>query len=107
MKDWLLCRNCENEVTVICDLFWMFYALAAACLRLIQRGESYRAFEIYIMLSGYDFVANSKWFPDVFGLQIEKVAQKLHYKELEDAQNSPVSFTSLSTTERLCANLEI
>jgi len=82
-------------------LFWMFYALATGCLLLIQQGAYLPAYRTYIKLSSYDFVANSKWFLDVFGLEIEKNAMTLSQEERLEAQKQAESLTPREIAQSL------
>lgn len=67
-------------------LFWMFYALSTATLLLAHQGKYERAIEIYSLILGYNFVANSKWFEDIFGVYIEAIAADLSAEVVQAAQ---------------------
>ena len=47
--------------------FWLLEAMAAAAALLAERGEVERAVEIYALVNRHPYVANSRWFGDVFG----------------------------------------
>jgi tetratricopeptide (TPR) repeat protein len=67
--------------------FWLFYALGTTALLLAQRKEEIQAFEVYCMISRYNFVANSKWFQDVFGKYInENLAYSLPVEVVEEVR---------------------
>ena len=57
--------------------FWLLEAMAAAAAVLAQRSEAERAVEVYALLNRHDYVANSRWFGDVFGQVVEKAAANL------------------------------
>ncbi len=57
--------------------FWLLEAMAAAAAVLAERGEAQRAVEVYALLNRHDYVANSRWFGDVFGQVVEKAAANL------------------------------
>ena len=66
--------------------FWMFYALATAALLLTHRGREIQAIEVYSLISRYNFVANSKWFDDVFGHHLEAIANNLPADDVDSAR---------------------
>ena len=57
--------------------FWLLEAMAAAAAVLAHRGEAERAVEIYALLNRHEFVANARWFGDVFGQVVEKASADL------------------------------
>lgn len=58
--------------------FWsLMLALPATALLLADAGDHERAVELYALASRYPFVADSRWFEDVFGRHIEAVAATL------------------------------
>jgi hypothetical protein len=57
--------------------FWLLEAMAAAAAVLAEQGEAERAVEIYALLNRHEFVANARWFVDVFGQVVEKAAADL------------------------------
>jgi predicted ATPase/DNA-binding SARP family transcriptional activator len=57
--------------------FWLLEAMAAAAAVLAERGEAERAVEIYALLNRHEFVANARWFGDVFGQVVEKASANL------------------------------
>jgi hypothetical protein len=44
---------------------------------LAERGEVERAVEIYALVNRHPYVANARWFGDVFGQVVEKAAADL------------------------------
>jgi tetratricopeptide (TPR) repeat protein len=57
--------------------FWLLEAMAAAAAVLAERREVERAVEIYALLNRHEFVANARWFADVFGQVVERAAADL------------------------------
>ena len=57
--------------------FWLLEAMAAVAAVLAQRSEAERAVEIYALLNRHDYVANARWFGDVFGQVVEEAAANL------------------------------
>jgi hypothetical protein len=57
--------------------FWLLEAMAAAAAVLAERGEAERAVEIYALLNRHEFVANARWFGDVFGQLVDQAAADL------------------------------
>jgi tetratricopeptide (TPR) repeat protein len=55
----------------------LLFAIPPAALLTADRGEKKRAVELYASASRYSFVANSRWFKDVFGRHIAAVAAAL------------------------------
>jgi hypothetical protein len=53
------------------------FGLVAAARLLADEGENERAVELYALASRYPFVANSRWFEDVAGVQITALAATL------------------------------
>jgi hypothetical protein len=64
----------------------MFYALATTALSLANRGREIQAIEVFSLISRYNFVANSKWFEDVFGLHLDAVASNLPAYDVDSAR---------------------
>jgi DNA-binding SARP family transcriptional activator/predicted ATPase len=58
-------------------LFPILYALVAAALLLMDRGEVERALEIYALAERYPFVRKSIWFKDVAGRELSATAGSL------------------------------
>ena len=66
--------------------FWLLEAMAAAAAVLAERGEVERAVEIYALVNRHPYVANSRWFGDVFGSLVDKAAARLEPAEVAAAQ---------------------
>jgi predicted ATPase/DNA-binding SARP family transcriptional activator len=62
------------------------FALPAVALLLAQTGAAARAVEIWALAKCHPFVANSKWFEDVAGWELEAVAASLSPEVAEAAQ---------------------
>ena len=81
--------------------FWMFYALGTAALLLAHQKQEIRAIEVYSLIARYDFVANSKWFEDVFGRYLETVAGNLPEEDVEAARMRAQSMDVWKTASKL------
>ena len=58
--------------------FWsLICAMPACALLLASQGEAARAVELYTLASQSPYVANSRWFEDVFGKHIAAAAERL------------------------------
>jgi len=66
--------------------FWMFYALGIMALMLAHRDQKIRSIEVYNMIFRYNFVANSKWFEDVYGRHLKAVADSMPKENVEAAR---------------------
>ena len=64
----------------------VMYGLPSAALLLAGQGAVDRAVEVYACAWRYGFVANSCWFEDMIGQQIQTVAASLPAEEVEAAQ---------------------
>ena len=60
--------------------------MATAALILAYCGQEIYAIEVYSLVSRYNFVANSKWFDDVFGHRLESVVNSLPTQEVDVAR---------------------
>ena len=83
---WVHTHTALQVLSEFRHFFWLFYALATLALLLATRGQEIQAIEIYSLIARYNFVANSKWFEDVFGHHLETVAKNLPEDEVEAAQ---------------------
>lgn len=72
-------RDALRAVSLLANrhYYWLLEAMAAAAALLATRGEAERAATIYAVLSRHPYVANSRWFGDVFGQVVEKAAANL------------------------------
>lgn len=57
--------------------FWLLEAMAAVAAILADRREAERAVEIYALVNRHPYVANSRWFSEVFGSLVDKAAAGL------------------------------
>jgi tetratricopeptide (TPR) repeat protein len=57
--------------------FWLLEAMAATAALLAERGDVERAVEIYALVNRHPYVANARWFADVFGQVVEKASANL------------------------------
>ena len=53
------------------------FPISGVAFLLADAGEHERAVELYALASRYPYVANSRWFEDVFGRHIDAVAATL------------------------------
>lgn len=81
--------------------FWMFYALATAALLLVHQAREIQAIEIFDMISRYNFVANSRWFDDIFGHHLETVADNLPSENVDSARIQANSMNVWETAKKL------
>jgi tetratricopeptide (TPR) repeat protein len=84
----------------------LMYALSAVALLLADRGEVERAVEFYALASRYPFVANSRWFEDVFGRYIAAAAAALPPEVVAAAQERGRARDLWATVEEMLAELE-
>ena len=61
-------------------------ALTGVALAVADQGESERVFELFVLVSRYLYVANSRWFEDVAGQHIAAVAATLPLDVVSAAQ---------------------
>lgn len=66
--------------------FWLLEALAAAAGLLASRGEAVRAVEIYTLLNRHPYVANSRWFDELYGSLVDQAAAGLAPAALAEAK---------------------
>jgi tetratricopeptide (TPR) repeat protein len=62
------------------------YALSGVALYLAATGDTVRAIEVWTLARRHPFVANSKWFEDVVGRELEALAASLPPKMAEAAR---------------------
>ena len=85
--------------------------LADAALLVASAGEvgpaqRERAVEIYALASRYPFVANSRWFYDVFGRHIDAIAANLPPEVAEAARERGRARDLQATVKELLVELE-
>ena len=66
-----------------------------------HQGEVEQGIELYSLISRYDFVANSKWFEDIFGKQIAAMAVNLTPEIIQAAQERAQSLDVWQTAHAL------
>lgn len=81
-------------------------ALPATALLLAGQGEPERAVELYALASRHPYVANSRWFEDVFGQQIATIAEALPPKAISAAQERGRARDLWATAKELLTELE-
>jgi len=81
-------------------------ALPATALLLAGQGKNERAVELYALASRYPFVANSRWFEDIAGKHITKVAATLPPELVEAAKERGRARDLEDTVAELLAELE-
>ena len=88
-------------------LFWLpLGPLPMIALLLADAGEHERAVELYALASRYPYVANSRWFEDVFGRHIDAVAATLPPDVAEAARERGRARDLQATVKELLAELE-
>ena len=80
--------------------------LAGVALLLAERGEKEWAVELYALASRYPYVANSRWFEDVFGRRIGTIAATLPPEVVTAAQERGRARDLGATAEELLVELE-
>ena len=85
---------------------WSLLPLSAAAILLADVGEHERAVELYALASRYPYVANSRWFEDVFGRHIDAVAATLPTEVAEAARERGCARDLQETVKELLAELE-
>ena len=84
----------------------LIQSVAATALLLADAGEHEQAVEIYALASRYPYVANSRWFEDVFGRHIDAVAATLPPDVVEAARDRGRARDLEATVKELLAELE-
>ena len=82
------------------------FPISGIALLLGDAGEPERAVELYALASSYPFVANSRWFEDVFGQHIEAVAATLPPDVAEAARERGRARDLQATVKELLVKLE-
>ena len=77
----------------------------ATALLLADAGKHERAVELYALASRYPFVANSRWFEDVFGRHIAAIAATLPPEVAEAARERGRARDLEETVKELLAEL--
>ena len=77
----------------------------AALLKALE-GDDTAAVELYTLAKQHPFVANSKWFEDVIGQEIENAARNLDFEMVEVARQTGESLNLWETAEALVGSLK-
>ena len=85
---------------------WYVLPLSAIAILLADAGEHERAVDLYALSSRYPYVANSRWFQDVFGQHIEAIAAGLPPEVAEEARERGHARDLEATVKELLAELE-
>ena len=85
---------------------WLVLPLSAIAALLTDAGHRERAVEIYALASRYPYVANSRWFEDVFGRHIDAVAATLPSDVGAAARERGRARDLQATVKELLAELE-
>jgi tetratricopeptide (TPR) repeat protein len=80
-----LCR-CLQVAAEIKSLWMLLYALPGVAALLVDQGEVEQAVEVYALAVRYPFVANSRWFEDVAGVDVAAAAEALPPEVVRAAQ---------------------
>ena len=80
--------------------------LSAAGLLLADAGQHERAVELYALASRYPYVANSRWFEDVFGRHIDAVAATLPPEVAEAARKRGRARDLTATVKELLVEMD-
>jgi tetratricopeptide (TPR) repeat protein len=100
-----LCEALQVAVAIrnVLPLMW---ALPPIALLLAGWGKGERAVEIYALASRYPFVADSRWFAQVFGQRIAAVAETLPAEAVAAAQERGRARDLWATVEELLVELQ-
>jgi len=99
-------RQALQTATQIQAFLPTILALVVTALLLAERGERERAVELYALASRYLYVANSRWFEDMVGKQIEAIAATLPPEVVVAAQARGRARDPGATAAELLAELE-
>jgi len=84
----------------------LVHALPGIALLFADQGDVERAVELYSLAATFDWVANSKWFADIAGDEIEGVAAQLPPDVVEAAKARGGALDVWETAEKLVNELE-
>lgn len=85
---------------------WQLNTLSAAALLLADLGRQEQAVELYALATRYPYVANSRWFEDVFGQHIASAATTLLPNVITTAQERGKARNLEATLKELLAEVE-
>ena len=84
----------------------LIYLMPATALLLAYAREHERAVEVYALASRYPFVANSRWFEDVFGRHVDAIAATLPPEVAEAARERGRARDLHATVKELLVKLD-
>lgn len=88
------------------DFLYLIFALPGLALYLARRGEAERATTVWALAQGYPLVANSKWYEDVVGRELDALAASLPPEVAEAARERGRALDLWATAAELLAYLE-
>jgi tetratricopeptide (TPR) repeat protein len=88
------------------SFIWQLSALPAVALSLAYWNQPERAVELYALASSYPYVANSRWYEEVAGQEIDALAAKLPPEVIAAAKERGRARDLWATVEELSAELE-
>jgi tetratricopeptide (TPR) repeat protein len=88
------------------DFLYLLFALPGLALYLARRGEVERATTVWAQAQCYPFVANSKWYEDVVGRELEALAASLPPEVAEAARACGRTLDLWAAAAELLAFLE-
>ena len=83
------------------------FPISGIALLLADAGEHERAVELYALASRYPYVANSRWFEDVFGRHIEAVAATLPAEVVATVRERGRALALQATVKELLGEFEM
>jgi len=99
-------REAIHTVVTSEDFLGKLNLLPAMALYLVAQGETASAVELYALATRYPYVANSRWFEDVAGRQIEAAARGLPPEVVAAAQARGQARDLDQTMQELLVELE-
>jgi hypothetical protein len=84
----------------------VFLALPAISLLLADREQTERAVELYALAARYPYVANSRWFEDVAGREIDALGATLSQEIVAAAQERGRARDLWPTVDELLVELQ-
>ena len=84
--------------------FFAYLSMAEMALLLADRGEIIQALELYSLVTRQGYLAQSRWFADLFGRAIEGMAAHLPQEEQATAKRRGQALDFLGTIDTLLTN---
>lgn len=88
------------------DFLYLLFALPGLALYLARRGEVERATTAWALAQRYPFVANSKWYEDMVGRELEALAASMPPEVAEAARERGRALDLWETAEALLGELD-